>query len=347
MMQRAVLRSAGCFEIQDAPTPSPAPGEALVRVTAVGVCGSDLHMFKEGQIGGIRLEDAPSPLVPGHEVAGVVEQVGAGVAPSLVGRRVAVEPAIHCGACGWCLSGRPNVCPHHVFLGLPPRDGAMQTYLAHPARLCVPVPEPLGDDETVMLEPLAIAVHALERACFQPGQAALVLGAGPIGLSVLMLLADAGAAPILVSDRLDDRLALARELGATHTLNPLRDDVVSAVRGLTDGAGAPTVFEAAGDPQTFEQMVECAAPAACVAVLGIPAEDRLAFQHSVARRKGLDIHMVRRSNRTLPRAIEWTLRRKLPLAKLVRHHFPLGRSQEAYRLAADYADGAVKVIVNP
>ena len=177
-MKRAVLKAAGCFEIQDAPVPRPGPGEVLLRVTGVGVCGSDLHMFSEGQIGGIRIADAPGPLVPGHEVAAIVQEVGPGADASLAGRRVAVEPAINCGACEWCLGGQPNVCPHHRFLGLPPQDGGLQEFMVHPARLCVPVPEAFDDRQTVLLEPLAIAVHALDRAGFASGGAALVLGPG-------------------------------------------------------------------------------------------------------------------------------------------------------------------------
>ena len=346
-MHRAVLRTAGTFEIQTAPVPAPGPGEALLRVRAVGVCGSDMHMFKEGQIGGIRLADSPTPLVPGHEAMAVVEEVGPGVPAELRGRRIAIEPAINCERCPWCLAGQSNVCPTHLFLGLPPRDGAMQEYMTHPSRLCVPMSDALSDDEIVMLEPLAIAVHALDRLAVRPGQPVLVLGAGPIGLSLLMLLADSAAGPVIVSDKLDYRLELARELGAARTLNPARDDVVAAVRGMTGGFGVPLVFEAVGEVQTFEQMIECAAPAGRVGVAGIPADDRLAFRHSLARRKVLDVLMIRRSNRTLERAAHWAIHRKLPLAKLVTHHWPLACSQEAFRTVAAYADGVVKAIINP
>jgi len=346
-MNEAVLTAPGRFAIREAPVPQPGPGEALVRVRAVGVCGSDLHMFREGSIGGITIADAGGPFVPGHECMGVVEAVGEGAEKSLVGRRVFVEPAIHCGRCRWCLGGKPNVCPHHAFLGLPPHPGCLSEYIAHPAHLCEMLPDDIDDDTGVLLEPLAIATHSLDRVSPAPGSAVVVLGAGTIGLTHVMLLARSGAGPVIVTDVLDYRLSLARRLGATHTLNAERDDVVPAVADLTGGCGADFVFECAGEAETFEQMVEVAAPAGRVGVVGIPAEDRLAYKHSSARRKGLDVLMIRRANRTFARALARMRNERLPLALLATHHQPLARTQDAYETASVYADGVVKAIVNP
>jgi L-iditol 2-dehydrogenase len=346
-MEQVVLTAPGKFEVRDAARPSPGAGEALVRVRAVGVCGSDLHLFKEGSIGGIRIEDAGGALVAGHECVGAVEDVGPDTDKSLTGRRVFVEPAINCGRCRWFLAGMPNVCPHHHFLGLPPRAGCLAEYVVHPARLCEPLPEEVDDDTAVLLEPLAIAVHSLDRVGFVGGSPAVVLGVGPIGLTHVLLLARSGAGPLIVTDLLDYRLELARQLGATHTLNPQRDDVVAACRELTGGHGADFVFECAGAEETFEQMAEVAAPAGRVGVVGIPAEDRLAFKHSSARRKGLDVRMVRRANRTFGRALARTVVERLGLSRLATHHWPLAQTQAAYETAAYYRDGVVKAIVNP
>ena len=345
-MKRALLTGPGQFVLEETPKPSPQAGEALVRITAVGVCGSDMHMFKEGNIGGICLE-AGRPAVVGHEAVGVVEAVGSGGEASQVGQRVLVEPAIPCGRCPWCLAGKANVCPHHEFLGLPPKDGALQEYMVHPAHLCAPIPEELSDDQAVLLEPLAIALHAIDRVNFRPGSAAAVLGSGPIGLSVLMLLHEMGCHPLIATDKLEYRLDFARQMGATHTLNPRRDDVVARVHELTGGYGSAYTFEAAGDAETFRQMVAAAGPAGQVAVLGIPAKDEIAFQASVARRKGLDVRMIRRSNRTTERAMAWALRNHMPLGKLATHHWPMSQVQQAFETVAAYADGVVKGIVKP
>ncbi len=346
-MKQAVLTAPGRFEILEAPRPEPQAGEVLIRVRAVGVCGSDLHMFKEGQIGGIAIADAGGPFVPGHECVGVVEAAGAGAEESLVGRRVFVEPQLNCARCRWCLAGRPNVCPHQRFLGLPPQGGCLAEYIAHPARLCEPLPEAIGDDAAVLLEPLAVAVHSLDRVAPAGGCPAVVLGTGPIGLTHVLLLARSGVAPLIATDLLDDRLAAARRLGATHTLNAGREDVEAAVADLTGGAGAEVVFECAGVPETFLQMAEVAAPGGAVGVVGIPADDRLAVRHSTARRKGLDLRMIRRANRTFARALARALHERLPLAELATHHWPLSGVQAAYETAAAYRDGVVKAIVNP
>ena len=347
VMKQAVLTAPGTFEVVEAPVPCPGQGEALLRITAAGVCGSDLHLFREGAIGGVTLADAGGPFVPGHECVGQVEAVGDGADASLVGRRVFIEPAINCGRCRWCLAGRANVCPHHRFLGLPPQGGCLSEYMTHPARLCEPLPDAIDDDAGVLLEPLAIAVHSLDRVGVAGGCAAAVLGAGPIGLTHVMLLARSGVAPLIVTDLLDDRLAAARELGATCTLNAARDDVPAAVADLTGGAGADFVFECAGAAETFEQMVEIAAPAGVVGVVGIPAADRLAVRHSAARRKGLDLRMIRRANRTFARALARTLAEGLPLGRLATHHWPLEQTQQAYETGAGYRDGVLKALIRP
>ena len=355
-MKRAVLRAPGRFEIEDAALPPLAEGEALVRVRAAGVCGSDLHLFRCGDIGGIRITDAKEPYVPGHECMGVVEDVAKGAEPALVGRRVFVEPAINCQRCRWCRQGRPNVCPHHVFLGLPnQRAGCLAEYVAHPIRLCEPLPEAIDDDAGLLMEPLAIAVHSLERmgVTGEPGesnirgQPIVVMGAGTIGLTHVMLLASCGANPLIVTDVLDYRLELARLLGATHTFNPHSDDVVGSVIELCGGYGPDIVFECAGQMETFAQMIELAAPGGRVGVVGIPGEDRLTFPHSIARRKGLDVLMIRRACLTFPRALNWALRENLPLRTLTTHHWPLEKTQQAFETAAEYRDGVIKAVVNP
>ncbi|MBN2369515.1 MAG: alcohol dehydrogenase catalytic domain-containing protein [Vicinamibacteria bacterium] len=343
-MKRAVLFAARGIRIEETTIPKPSQGEALVRIQAVGLCGSDLHLYKDGVIGGVPI-DASAGAVPGHECVGIVEDVGPGTDRTLVGQRVSIEPAIACGRCRYCLEGKPNVCPSSHFLGLPPRSGALAERIVHPVSLCEPLPDEIDDDEGVLLEPLAIAVHSLDRVGVTAGASVAVLGAGTIGLTHTLLLARSGVRPLIVTDPLQYRLDFARDLGATHVLNPRSDDVVEITRQLTGGLGADLVFECAGEPETFEQMVDLASPAGRVGVVGIPGEDRLSFRHSTARRKGLDVLMIRRSNRTFHRALEWTLRDALPLSRLATHRFPLEQTVAAFETASAYRDGAVKVVV--
>lgn len=342
---QAVLTAAGRFALREAPVPEPRAGQALVRVSAVGVCGSDMHMFRTGRIGGIELP--AGGLVPGHEAAGLVEAVGPGGDDTLLGRRVAIEPCLNCGVCHWCTTGQANVCPYHEFLGLDDRPGAMQQYILHPQRLCVEVDEHFSDDEIVLLEPLAIALHAIDRSGWRPGESALVLGAGPIGLCITLLLAHLGCERLMATDVLDYRLALARRLGATDAWNPRETDVVAEARQSVAEHGPRVVFEAAGEAETFEQMVGAASPGGVAAVVGIPEDDRLAVSHSAARRKGLDLRMIRRSNHTLTRVAAMAAGGRLPLSALVSHHWPLAQAQQAYETVAAYDDKVVKGIITP
>ncbi|HEY3319105.1 MAG TPA: alcohol dehydrogenase catalytic domain-containing protein [Planctomycetota bacterium] len=346
-MKRAILTGPHKFRIDEIATPKPGPGEALLRVKAVGVCGSDLHLFREGIIGGVRIEDHGGPFSPGHEGMGVVEDVGSGADRSLIGKRIAIEPSMPCKKCRWCIAGKPNVCPNVRFLGMPPVGGCLGQYILHPAEACEVVPKEINDDEAVLLEPLAVSLHSIDRIQPPPGSAAVVLGAGTIGLTHVMMLAHMGMNPLIVTDVIDHRLAMARELGATHTFNPKREDVVKAVADLTHGAGVESVFECVGHQDTFEQMVAMACPAGRVGVAGIPDVDLFAFKHSIARRKGLDVLMIRRANLTFHRAMNWVVKNKMPLRNLATHHWPLEKVTDAFETAAGYKDGVVKAIVNP
>ena len=177
---------------------APAPGEVLLRITATGVCGSDLHPYETGSIGSTILSD---PLVLGHEFAGVVEQVGGGVAASLVGARVAVDPLIWCGRCDMCERGDQNMCRNQSFAGLAPTDGSLQQYLRVPARNCFPVSDEISDAEAALLEPLGIALHATDLARIRVGSSVAIFGAGPIGYCISQTAKLAGAHPLYVAIR--------------------------------------------------------------------------------------------------------------------------------------------------
>jgi len=348
-VRQAVLEKAGRFRLAEAPRPAAAPGQVLLRVKAVGICGSDLHLFREGRIGDVPIERAEGRFIPGHECMGVVEECGPGVDRGLAGARVAVDPMAHCGRCELCLKGHQNLCPDVIFLGHPPVPGCLQEFVTLRADQVAPLPAELSDDAGVILEPLGVALHAIRVGGLRPGATAAVLGSGPIGLCCTLLLSRMGISVVLATDLLDARLGLARELGARETLNASRDDAVAALRRLTSGRGVDYVLECAGAPEALAQTAELACVGGRVLVLGIPAadEDRVLFKHSSARRKGLSVFMIRRSNRTLSECIRWAMADRLPLDRLVSHHWPLDRVQEAFDAVAGRTGGVVKGIVNP
>jgi L-iditol 2-dehydrogenase len=341
-MKAARLYAPGDIRIDEfAEPPPPGPGEVLLAVTAVGICGSDLHYFREGELGGLVPKE---PLILGHEFAARVEAVGPAVSIP-VGTRVAVEPGRSCGHCEACLEGHPNLCPAILFCGSPPVDGALRERMLYPAPLLFPLPDSVSDAEGAALEPLGIALHALSLVRLEPGRTAAVLGGGPIGLMLAQLCRLAGATQIIVTEPVPHRREAARRLGATAALHPAAGPVGAAIRSLTDGRGVDVAFEAAGAPETPAEAAEAVRPGGHVVLVGIPADDCLVLSHAVARRKGLTIRFARRMKHTYPRALALVMSGMLDLRPLLTHHFPLTAAAEAFRVADSYADGALKVTI--
>jgi len=303
------LHASADLRLHTEPEPEPAPGEALVRVQAVGICGSDLHWFSGGGIGDARLEQ---PLVLGHEAAGVI------VAGPRRGQRVALDPAIPCHKCEACLQGHPNLCEQIRFAGHGSEDGALREYIAWPEECLFTLPEALSQADGVILEPLGVAMHAVDLAHLRPGMTVGVFGCGPIGLLVIQMARLAGATRIFVTEPRLHRLEAARRLGA-HEWTP--------------GQTVDRAFEMAGDNAAVETAFTAVKAGGTVILAGIPDDDRTSFSASVARRKGLTIKMVRRMKFTYPRAIQLVEAGLVDVRSLVTHTFPLEQAQAAFTLA--------------
>jgi L-iditol 2-dehydrogenase len=343
-MKRIVLNQPGLFEIQTAEIPRVGGGMALVRIHVVGICGSDMHLYRKGHIGDIQMT---APLVIGHECMGQVEAVGENVSKDLVGCRVAVEPAVPCGKCRWCRSGLQNVCPEVKFLGLPPTQGAMQEYIVHPAHLLARLPDFLTDTEGVMMEPLAIALHGVRMVKVKPNQTIVILGTGVIGTCVVRLLSLYDNLRIVCVDRLKDRLARAKEMGASRTiLFSTREQALNDILHASNGLGADIVFECAGTPETLWLMCEAAGPAGHIAAIGSNPDDQVVFSSGTSRRKGLTIRCVRRSLNTLDQCIRLVESGRIDVRPLVTHTFPASRANDAFQMVASYEDGVLKAIID-
>ena len=341
-MKAVLLYVPRDMRLEDIPTPEPGPGEALVRIRAVGVCGSDVHYYVDGRIG----DDVPPfPYVLGHECAGEVAALGAGVEGPPVGTRVAIDPAVPCGRCEACLDGNPNLCPNVRFPAAPPVHGVLCEWYAHPARLCVPLPDALDFADGAMLEPLGVGIHAVTLAKIRPGDTVAVLGAGPIGLLVLQLALRSGASGVYLSEPIPARRALAAQLGASGVCDPDADDAAGWLLEQTGGRGVDVVIEAAWGGEAVGQAVEMARPGGRVMLVGIPRDDRVTFLAGTARRKGLTIRMSRRMKHVYPRAIALVERGIVDVRALITHHFPLERAAEAFELVASLQDGVVKAMI--
>jgi L-iditol 2-dehydrogenase len=347
-MMAALLYGPRDMRVERIPRPAaPGPGMALLRVTAVGVCGSDLHTYVDGRIGE---SVVAAPLVLGHEFGGVVEAVGpeaydGNFAPLQVGTRVAVDPAQPCGRCEMCEQGHPNLCHRLHFCGLYPDGGSLCEYIVMPAHCCFPVPPTIDDAGAALLEPLGIALHAVDLAKLHVADSVAVLGAGPIGLLLLQVAKLAGAAPIYVIDQFPWRLALAQQYGAVP-VNFAEVDPVQAVMQATGGRGVDVAMEAAWADHSVQQAADMARMGGRLVLVGIPGPDKLEMKHSTARRKGLTIRVSRRMKHVYPRAIKLVENGSIDLQSIISHHFPLSRTPAAYELNVAYADQVNKIVID-
>lgn len=329
-MRVARLHGAGDIRLDEEPDPTPRAGEELIRITAVGVCGSDLHWWTEGGIGDATLQ---RPLVLGHEFAGVI------VGGPRHGRRVAVDPAIPCGSCELCHDGKPNLCRSVVFAGHGTQDGALRELIAWPVAQLFELPDGLDDADGAMLEPLGVALHALDLCHVGVGDVVGVFGCGPIGLLLLQLVRAAGAATVVASDPLPHRRQAAERLGADLTLDPTTTQV-DEVADRCD-----VVFDVSGTDAAIGDALRAARPGSRVGLVGIPEEDRTTFTASTARRKGLSLLMVRRMGHTYPRAIQAVVSGVVDVRSIVTHRLELSEVATAFEIAAGRT--GLKVIVGP
>lgn len=333
------LHPDGRLRLQDEPVPEPAPDEALVKVTAVGLCGSDRHWLVDGGIGDAVLD---APLVLGHEFAGIV------TTGALRGRRVAVDPAIACGRCEPCRTGAPNLCLDVRFAGHSRFDGGLREYVAWPVRDLHPLADSVTDVEGALVEPLSVAIHGLDLAGLQPGETAAVIGCGPIGLLLVALCRLAGAASIVASDPHRHRLDVATAMGADRVIAATEraDEDGATFLATTGGRGFDVVFEVAGDPAAIDTAVAVARPGGRVVLVGIPSDDRTSFSASIARRKGLTFRLSRRSTpETFERAVALAAAHTIDLAGLVTLRVPLADGQRAFEALTDRS--GIKAIIEP
>jgi len=341
-MRAAELTAPRTFRLTEMPIDDPGPGEIQVRVQAVGVCGSDLHAFTEGAVG-----STPNvyPMVLGHEPAGTIVQTGAGVTRLAVGDRGALEPALYCYHCEFCLSGHHNVCANIRFLSNPHHPGFFRELINLPAANFQPIPATMSFQEAALAEPLAIGMHSTRLTSMRPGETAAVIGAGPIGLLTIAALRAAGAGSLWAIEPLPHRRELARSLGAHAALEP--SEAVAEILRATGQRGVDCVFDCAAAEQTTNQAIQLARNAGRVALTGIHSSPLVALDGSTMRRKELTLFNVRRSNHETGEALHLLEARPESFRPLLTHTRSLDRIHEAFAIASQYRDGVGKMIVSP
>ncbi len=342
-MKAARLHGIRDIHIDEVPRPEPGPGEVLLKMAAVGVCGSDVHYYLDGGIGDAVIA---APITMGHEPSAYVAALGAGVEGLEIGQLVAIEPAIPCGHCEMCLTGHPNLCPNVRFCGTPPIDGVFSDYAVMPADNCVPLPEGFSAVEGALLEPLGVAIHTVDLSHLRVAQSIVVLGAGPIGLLIAAVARAAGAGQILMTEPIPERRAFALNYIADAVFDPSSEDVVAAVQEATNGRGVDIAFEAAGAADTPQNGVDMLRPGGTLVLCGIPSgEDKLTLTASSTRRKGTTIKMVRRMKFVYPRGIRLVQRGMVDLKAIATHFFTLDDIPRAFEMVAGYEDGVIRAVV--
>ncbi len=315
-----------------------APDETLIEVAAVGLCGSDLHYYKDGGIGAAMIS---APFVPGHEFSGWLTEdlPDQGLQR---GSLVAVDPNRACGHCAHCHAGYPNLCPDVMFIGAPPHDGAMTERMWVPRSQIVPVPQSFSPSDAVMLEPLGVAIHAVDLARPRFMERVALLGCGPIGLLILQVLKAAGAGEILVCDPQAHRRELALKLGADRAGAGAADIVA-----WTGGEGLPLVVEATNAPEGFRDAVRAARIGGRIVLVGIPDGDTYTLPAAEARRRGLGIKFSRRMGHVYPRAISLVTSGKVDVESVISHRFALAEGPDVFRQHAADQPGLVKSLIYP
>ena len=341
-MRAAVLTEVGRLTLEERPLPEIGADEVLVRVSYAGVCGSDMALFENGYIGESVVR---GPMVLGHEASGVVVRVGHSVTDLRPGTRVALEPGVPCLHCAFCTAGRYNLCPDVYFwASLPVTEGAFQEYVRHRASFCHPLPDEVGLLEGALIEPLSVALHAVARSGAQLGDRAVVLGAGCIGLLTLLTLRAAGVRDVVVVDLVDNRLELARRLGA-EVLNASTSPDLFAALSERFGHGPEVVFETAGNRVTMDQSVRIVRRGGTVTFVGYTKDGRADLNVNLLIDKEVTVRTVFRYCNVYPKAITAVASGTIPLGEVVSAVYPFEDIQQGMEHAVHHKADVTKCVI--
>lgn len=318
--------------------------EVLIKMEYCGICGSDIHFFRNGAIG---TRQAPPDFILGHEASGTVVQVGSAVKTLAVGDRVALEPGIPCGTCEYCRKGLYNLCPSVRFLAAaaPPTDGALRKYMVYPAEWCFRLPEEISTLEGCMIEPLAVGLHAAKRGEVCLGKTVFIIGVGTIGYMTMLACKAMSASQIIVSDTLPNRLEMAKAAGADITILAQEEDAVQRVMDATNGQGADVVFDAAGSPFTLGSTWKYVKRGGVVVNVGNAGGD-VPFRFDEMARKEADVRMVWRYRNLYPVAIEALRSGLVDLKSVQPKIFPFSQAEAGFNFAHDHRNEVLKTVID-
>lgn len=343
-MNISLLNKPFDMEMKEVKVPKIGATDVLVKVMAVGVCGSDVHYYEHGRVGEFVVE---KPLILGHECSGVVTDVGSNVTRFKVGDRVAIEPGVPCGECEYCKSGKYNLCRDVEFLATPPVDGAFSQYISHPEGFLFHIPEALSYEEATLNEPFSVGVQACKRANVQPGSTVVIMGMGPVGLMAVVAAKAFGATKIIVSDLEKIRLDEALKLGATHAINIKEEDVATRINEITKGKGVNYAFETAGNPIALQNALAALNNGGTLAIVGLPQQENIELNIPFIANHEINIVGIFRYANTYDMGLEMLASTSADLNTMFTDAYDLNEAKEAMEQARTNKSGSLKVMVYP
>ena len=344
IMKSMMLTGIRQMEMKEVPDPViNKPGDVKIKMSVVGICGSDIHYYTQGKIGS-QVVKYPFPV--GHEGAGIVVEVGSDVKRVKTGDVIAIDPAMPCWECDQCLSGRHHTCRKIKFLGCPDQaEGCLSEYLIMPETSCFPLHKRLNPDHGAISEPLAIGVYSVRQSLPVKNAKIGILGFGPIGMSVMLAAKAEGAKTIYVTDKIDARLSLAAKEGATLTANPLKENIVDKILGR-EPLALDAVYECCGQQEAFDQAIDLLKPGGKLLVIGIPEFDKWLMDVEKTRRDEITIKFVRRQVDCVELTLDLMKTGKIDISNMITHRFPFEKTKAAFDLIAEYGDGVMKTLID-
>ncbi len=317
--------------------------DVMIKMKVVGICGSDIHYYRNGRIGS-QVVDYPFTL--GHEGAGEVVEVGSGVNKIKPGDRIAIEPAMPCMECDQCKAGRSHTCRNLRFLGCPGQaEGCLSEYLVMPESSCFAIPMSMSYDEAVISEPLAIGVYAVREAMPANNTSMGILGFGPVGMSVMFAARAREIEIIYVTDIINERIAIAAECGTTWSGNPEKQDITDYIL-RKEPRGLDIVFECCGKQEAMDQALDLVKPGGKIIIVGIPEFDKWSFDADKLRRKEVSLVNIRRQNNALEETLDMLSSERINVQPMVTHRFSFENTDKAFKLVAGYSDGVMKAMID-
>jgi len=344
-MKQVALTGIRQMQLTRANEPAMKTGDDVkIRLSSIGVCGSDIHYYSEGKIG---TQVVKYPFVVGHECSGVVETTGENVKNIKPGDLVVIDPAVHCGTCDQCLAGRPHTCRNNKFLGCPGQiEGCLGEYIVMPSFTCFPVTGKMNPVQAALIEPFSIGVYAVKLAeIADENSSAVIFGAGPIGLSILLKLLAEDVTNVGMIEPLEYRLKKSKEIGALYFINPEKQDVEKEVQNQEELL-VDVAFEASGEQDAVDNALKILKPGGKLVLVGIPPSAQYTFNMDLMRRKELTVINVRRQNHCVEEAIDLVVSGKADVEKMVTHHFSLDETPTAFDIVEGYKDGVVKAMID-